>query len=127
MTQTVTAEKLRSALPQTTALEDRLRSVIWCRKQLCAVTYGIELRDVSVMLESDWDRAAASIDRTMGTGHPLIDEFFAVHFSPMSTAWIHHHPELERVGKAFDRYQLIMRTHFDFERPDYRDKRKRKT
>lgn len=115
MTHTMTAERLRAgtAFPST-PLEDQLRPHIWRRKQLAAVTFGIEIRGVSIMLESDWDRSAAAVRSRVGTGDPLLDEFWAAHFSPMTTKWIWQHPLLDDVAQTFDRYRTIMGTHFDF-------------
>lgn len=128
MTQTLTAGQLLAKHPDTrTPFEIANTQRIQRRKQLAVVTFGIELRDHSIMLESDWDQIAAAIEPRSGTGHPYIDEFWAAHFSPMTTAWIHHHPELDKVAAGFDRYMLIMRGCFDFTRPQYRDLTKRRT
>ena len=128
MTQNLTADKIRAMSPyNSTPLEERLRPETWRRDQLAAVTFGIELRGHSIMLESDWDCIAARIDRTMGTCRPVVDEFFAAEFSPMTTAWIHRHPELDRIGEIFDHYVIAMRGLYDFTRPQYRDLVKRKS
>jgi len=125
MTQTITAEKLRAAAMARgdlfTPAQELMSREHWKRRQLASVTFGIELRGISIILESDWDRIAQSIDRSVGTCDPDVDEFFLTQFSPMTTKWIHHHPLLHVIGSWFDRYQLIMREHFDFTRPQYRD------
>lgn len=128
MTQNLTAAKIRAQSAfNSTPLEDQLRPEIWRRKQIAAVTFGIEVRGLSLMTEYDWDRAAQHITPQMGTCHPLLDEFFVMRFSPMTTGWIHDHPELDRVAATFDRYLTIMRSAFDFNRPEYQDKMKHKT
>jgi hypothetical protein len=123
MTQTLTAEKIRSAALARgdvfTPAQDLIAREYWRRRQLASVTFGIELRGISIMLESDWDRIAASIDRRVGTCDPVVDEFFITQFSPMTTKWIHHHPLLDVIGGWFDHYRQIMGTHFDFTRPAY--------
>lgn len=127
MSQNLTAERIRAQSPfKSTPEEDILRARIWRRKQLASVTFGIELRGVSIMLESDWDRIAARIEPRVGTGNLLIDDFFAGCFSPMTTSWIHRHPELDKVGQLFDRYRTIMAGHFDFTQPRYAHLTKRK-
>lgn len=98
-----------------------LRAEIWRRRQLASVTFGIELRGVSIMLASDWHNLASRVDRRRGTCDPLLDEFWATRFSPMTTKWIHDHPLLDEVAEVFDRYRTVMRGHFGFDRPQYRD------
>lgn len=97
-----------------------MRQQIWRRRQLASVTFGIELRGVSVMLATDWHRIAQGIDRSMGTCDPLLDEFWVTRFSPMTTKWIHDHPLLDEVAEVFDRYRTAMRGCFDFENPRYK-------
>lgn len=80
---------------------------------LSVATYAYEIADRPIMPDLMWDHMAQSIDPSMGTGHPLIDEFFATHFSPMTGMWIHHHPELSKVKNIFDQYYATMRDHFD--------------
>lgn len=99
--------------------DQALKQRSWARQQLAAVTYGIEIRNVSIMFESDWDRIAQTIEPQLGTCHPVVDEFFATKFSPLTTSWIHHHPLLDVIGPAFDRYLVIMRGCFDFTKPNY--------
>lgn len=97
-----------------------LRQEVFRRKQIAAVTFGVEVRGVALMLESDWDGIAQRINTALGTCHPVIDEFFRARFSPLTTSWIHDHPDLGGVAKMFDRYQAIMRRHFDFADSRYR-------
>jgi len=124
----MTSAKIRAeSMFNSTPLDDLLRPEIWRRKVLASTTFGIELRGLSVILEEDWDKSAQRVQRGMGTCHPLLDEFFATRFTPMSTSWIHHHPELDKVAAMFDRYVLIMRGHFDFTKHPYADRLKQRT
>lgn len=99
-----------------------LRTEVFRRKQIAAVTFGVEIRGVALMLETDWDGIAQRIDTSLGTCHPVLDEFFRARFSPLTTSWIHEHPELDGIARMFDRYQTIMRRHFDFSSPRHRDR-----
>ncbi len=81
----------------------------WARRQIAAVAFGIELRDISTMFANDYDRIAETINPREGTCDPILDEFFLRHFTPMTTSWIHHHPMLDEVAETFDRYQTMMR------------------
>lgn len=120
MTQCFTADQLRAASMYgcTPAELVRMRATN-ARRTLASTTLGIEMRGVAIILASDWERLAASIDRGMGVCDPIEDEFWATRFSPMTTKWIYDHPRLDEVAEAFDRYVLIMRGHFDFTRPQY--------
>lgn len=66
--------------------------------------YGYEFHNVSIMIDAHWDQTAQEINPRMGTCHPVIDEFFATKFSPMTGMWIHEHPELERIKTLFENY-----------------------
>lgn len=67
------------------------------RIRLSIATYAYEVLDKPVMSDAEWDKLAQSIQPRVGTCHPLLDEFFVVHFSPMTGMWIHDHPELDRI------------------------------
>lgn len=71
----------------------------------CAVAaYAYEIRATTIMPDSTWDYLAQTINPKLGTCHPLIDEFFLVHFSPMTGMWIHKHPELEGIERIYNRH-----------------------
>lgn len=83
------------------------------RIALCTMTYAYEIADNPICSDADWDRAAQRIRPTMGTGHPLLDEFFAWEFSRMTGMWIHRHPELDRVKIIHDRFiHIVNPKHF---------------
>jgi len=83
------------------------------RIQISVATYAYEIADRPLMTDAEWDVLAAKIDRRMGTAHPLVDEFFAREFSPMTGMWIHNHPELAGIERLFNRYWSLMRNHFE--------------
>lgn len=115
------------APPPLTPQQTYLMTETWRRRQLAAVTFAIEVREVPLMLERDWDRIAQRIQTRLGTCDPEIDEFWCTKFSPMTTAWIHHHPRLDEVATAYDHYRLIMGGQFDFTSPKYAHLVKRKS
>lgn len=78
------------------------------RIQLSVMTYAYEIADAPIVSDATWDWLAAKIDRWVGTGHPLLDEFFLTEFSPMTGMWIHNHPELAGVSRIHDRYAALM-------------------
>ena len=73
------------------------------RIKLCVATYAYEIADAPIMSDGEWDRLAQEINPRLGTCYPLVDEFFAAHFSPMTGMWIHSHPELEKVKMLYER------------------------
>lgn len=75
------------------------------RRIRCAVaTYAYEIADNPIMTDAEWDRLAQEINPKLGTCHPLLDEFFVVHFSPMTGMWIHQHPELDGIRTIYERF-----------------------
>lgn len=74
------------------------------RIHLSVATYAYEIADAPFMTDAMWDVLASQIDRWMPTGHPLLDEFFLAHFSPMTGMWIHEHPELDGIQRIYERY-----------------------
>jgi hypothetical protein len=74
------------------------------RIQIAVAAYAYEIEDKPIMSDNTFDRIAQRINKHMGTCHPDIDEFFVVHFSPMTGMWIHQHPELAKIKALFHRY-----------------------
>lgn len=74
------------------------------RIKVAIAAYAYEIADAPIMTDFEFDRLAQSIHPKIGTCHPLIDEFFATQFSPMTGMWIHHHPELPRIKALYEKY-----------------------
>lgn len=74
------------------------------RIKLCVATYAYEVVDKPIMSDAEWDRLAQSINPKQGTCHPLLDEFFATEFSPMTGMWIHKHPEFRKLAKTHEKH-----------------------
>lgn len=79
------------------------------RIHLSVATYAYEVLDAPFMPDAVWDVLASQIDRWTPTGHPLLDEFFATRFSPMTGMWIHEHPELDEIAAIYRRYRDALR------------------
>ena len=73
---------------------------------LSVATYAYEIVDAPIMSDQSWDLIAQTINPQLGTCHPVIDEFFATHFSPMTGMWIHSHPELDKIRRLFENYYV---------------------
>lgn len=83
------------------------------RNVISVATFASEIADTPIWRPSQWSYHAEKIDREIGTGHPVLDEFFRYQFSPMSGVWIHEHPELATIESTFTRYYNVMRDHFE--------------
>lgn len=82
------------------------------RIQLSVAAYAYEFANNPVMGDDLFDWFAVRICKRMGTCHPLLDEFFATHFSPMTGMWIHHHPDLSGIRRVYERSAERMREYF---------------
>jgi len=74
------------------------------RIRAAVAAYAYEIMDTPIMGDQSFDKLVQSINPKMGTCHPLLDEFFASKFSPMTGMWIHEHPQLERIKSIYHRY-----------------------
>lgn len=83
---------------------------------LSVAAYAYEIADTPICSDGTFDWLAAQINPKQGTCHPIVDEFFAHNFSPMTGMWIHQHPELEGIKRTFTRYYNTMRDHFEHPR-----------
>ena len=87
-------------MPWGTPIEQEVRR----RITVAVAAYAYEVLDISIMADHDFDRLAQTINPQQGTCHPLLDEFFAHRFSPMTGMWIHDHPELPKIKAIFERW-----------------------
>lgn len=71
---------------------------------LSVATYAYEVMDDQIMTDARWDMIAQQINPKLGTCHPIVDEFFASQFSPMTGMWIHNHPDLAGIKRLYERH-----------------------
>lgn len=76
------------------------------RIRIAVYAYAYELRDEALIPDADYDQLARSINPSLPTGHPVLDQFFATHYSADTGLWIHAHPELHRVADIYQRYYI---------------------
>ena len=62
---------------------------------LAACTY--EMYNHSIMSDSEFDQLCMSIDTSVGTDRPDLDEWFRKEFDPCTGSWVHCHPDLPRL------------------------------
>jgi hypothetical protein len=83
------------------------------RISISVAAYAYEIASKPIMSDQMFDWLAEKIDRRQGTCHPVLDEFFAYEFSPMTGMWIYQHPELPGIEKIFTRYYDVMKDYFN--------------
>ena len=88
------------------------------RIQVSVAAFAYEFENNPVMGDDLFDWFAGRICKRMGTCHPILDEFFLIHFSPMTGMWIHKHPDLIGIRRIYERSADHMREYFA--RPDVR-------
>lgn len=87
-------------LPWGTAQEVERRN----RIRLSVAAFAYEVMDTSIMSDAAYDKLARSIRPAMPTGNNVLDVFFRFVFTPDSGMWIHHHPELPKLAKLYERH-----------------------
>jgi hypothetical protein len=95
-----------SAWGSSTEREVRQRIVV------SVAAYAYEIADTPIMSDSMFDWNVSQVRPKLGTCHPIVDEFFASRFSPMTGMWIHEHPELDGIKRIFTRYYNVMRDYY---------------
>lgn len=76
------------------------------RIRIAVYAYAYELRDEALVPDSEYDQLARSINPSIDTGHPALDQFFRTRYSPDTGMWIYDHPELHRVAATYERYYI---------------------
>lgn len=71
------------------------------RIRIAVAAYAYECHDDPIMSDHDFDRIAQTIDRSVATGHAVLDRFFAEEFSAMTGMWIRDHPEIAGIEKIY--------------------------
>ena len=69
------------------------------RINVAAWAYAYEVESRPVVDDATYDREAALVRPEIDTGNPVLDEFFRTEFQPYTGAWVHKHPELEKLSR----------------------------
>lgn len=72
------------------------------RIMVCVAAYAYEIEDKPIMSDSEFDTLALSINTSVKTDRPDMDEWFRKEFSPHTGSWIRNHPQLERIGEIYE-------------------------
>ena len=76
---------------------NRIRVSLWA--------YAYEFKHDSLVPDSVYDATCREINPWTETGHAVLDDFFATQFESSTGLWIHHHPELTKIGALYLRVQ----------------------
>lgn len=74
------------------------------RIKLSVAAYAYELRDTSIMSDSQYDALALEINPSINTGNEELDSFFRGEFEAYTGSWIRHHPDLGGIINIYERY-----------------------
>lgn len=75
------------------------------RIRLSVAAYAYECMNTLVMTDSEFDKLAYSIDLSINTRRPDLDEWFRDNFHPSTGMWINTHPEKEKLHAIVKRIQ----------------------
>lgn len=77
------------------------------RIKLAVAAYAYEFMNTEIMSDGEFDNLAKSVNLSVSTNRPDLDNWFRREFKPHTGLWIHKHPELKRIGEIYDsRYSL---------------------
>lgn len=74
------------------------------RIRLSVAAFAYEVMDAPIMPDYEYDELARSIRPSVATGHNVLDVFFRFTFSPDTGMWVHHHPELDKLARLYERH-----------------------
>ena len=78
------------------------------RIQIAVCAYAYECMDAPIIDDATYDWLAEKIDRSIETGHAVLDAFFREEFSPMTGMWIREHPEIDGIERIYRRYERVV-------------------
>lgn len=76
------------------------------RIRISVYAYAYELRDISLVTDSEYDTLARRINPAVTTGRQHLDLFFQKHYSPDTGMWISSHPELDGIANIYERFYV---------------------
>lgn len=71
---------------------------------ICVAAYAYEILSNPIMSDAEFDRFCLTVDVSLDTGNPIIDQFFRDEFDPYTGSWIYVHPELDKIALLYKRY-----------------------
>jgi hypothetical protein len=77
---------------------------VWRRIKLSVAAYAYEIRNESIMSDSEFDEMCKVINPLTKTGNKVMDKFFKEKFDASTGQWIHKHPELSKIKYLYETY-----------------------
>lgn len=74
------------------------------RIKVCVAAYAYEIKDKPIMSDAEFDSLAQSVNISVNTDRPDMDEWFRKEFTPYTGSWIHSHPQFERIGEIYEQH-----------------------
>lgn len=74
------------------------------RIKLAVAAYAYEICNTPVLTDEQFDNLAKSVNLSVSTSRPDLDEWFRREFETDTGMWIWKHPELARIGEIYERY-----------------------
>lgn len=67
--------------------------------------YAYEFENVSLVSDAKFDEWCLKVNRSIRTGHDVMDAFFCEGgvFDPCTGMWVHQHPELDKLAQLYAR------------------------
>ncbi|PZP38412.1 MAG: hypothetical protein DI598_20820 [Pseudopedobacter saltans] len=79
------------------------------RIKLSVAAYAYEYESDSIMSDAEFDALAKTVDLSIDTSRPDIDEFFRTHFHTDTGMWIGSHPQLGRIAEIYHAHYASQR------------------
>ena len=77
---------------------------VWKRIRVAVWAYAYEIANNPIASDAEYDKLAASVDLSVSTSRPDLDDWFRKNFQPHTGQWIHHHPELHFIRRIYERF-----------------------
>lgn len=77
------------------------------RIKLAVAAYAYEICNTSVLTDEQFDNLAKSVNLSISTARPDLDEWWRREFQADTGMWIHKHPELRRIGEIYEQFYAL--------------------
>lgn len=85
---------------------DKVSKQIRLRIRLSVAAYAYELRNESIIPDSEFDCMCLKVEPEIETGNKKLDNFFRSEFNPSTGQWIHKHPELHKIAELYEKFYI---------------------
>lgn len=68
--------------------------------------YAYEFMNISLVDDHIFDAACYKVNKALGTGNKVMDDFFKNEFEPYTGSWIHRHPGLMGIKDIYNKWYI---------------------